>query len=256
MKLVTWNVNGLRASWDKGFTEFVSSAQPDIICLQETKVLPDQIDLSGLEGYAATFNPAVKKGYSGTLILSKVAPRCSTAGIRIPEHDQEGRVQTMEFAELYLVNCYTPNSQRELARLDYRMQWDAAFRNYLAGLAKPKPVLFCGDLNVSHQEIDLANPKSNRRNAGFTDEERAGFSALLEAGFVDVFRNFDPSPGKYTWWTYRGDARDRNIGWRLDYWLASASLLPHLSKCTILPNIMGSDHCPVMLEIKPSLKFS
>ena len=255
MKLVTWNVNGLRAAMDKGFRDFVAEVQPDILCLQETKVLPEQIDLTHLDGYVAAFNPAEKKGYSGTLVLTKVKPKGIQPGLGIAEHDREGRVQTVEFEGCYVVNCYTPNSQRELARLPYRQQWDVIFREHLAGLATKKPVLFCGDLNVSHKEIDLANPRSNRMNAGFTDQEREGFSKLLEAGFVDVFREFDPSPGRYTWWTYRGDARERNIGWRLDYWGASTALRPHLVNCTILPHIMGSDHCPVLLETGPGLQF-
>ena len=255
MKLVTWNVNGLRASMDKGFADLVHSRQPDILCLQETKVLPEQIDLSPFSDYQIFFNPAEKKGYSGTMLLTKVPPLSVTTGIGTPEHDQEGRVQTAEFSHLFLVNCYTPNSQRELARLPYRQQWDAHFRQYLLHLASKKPVLFCGDLNVSHQEIDLANPRSNRFNPGFSQEERDGFSSLLDAGFLDVFRAFDPSPGRYTWWTYRGDARAKNIGWRLDYWGATPSLRPHLTDCHILPHILGSDHCPVWLETHPDLKF-
>ena len=255
MKLVTWNVNGLRASMDKGFAQLVRDRQPDILCLQETKVLPEQIDLSAFSDYQIFFNPAEKKGYSGTMILTKTPPLAVANGINLPEHDLEGRVQTAEFADLFLVNCYTPNSQRELLRLGYRQRWDVAFRDYLKSLERRKPVLFCGDLNVSHQEIDLANPRSNRFNAGFTDEERAGFTALLDAGFVDVFRHFDPSPGRYTWWTYRGDARERNIGWRLDYWGASHTLRPHLKACHIQPEVMGSDHCPVWLEVDAAIKF-
>jgi exodeoxyribonuclease III len=255
MKLVTWNVNGLRAALDKGFNEFVNEYQPDILCLQESKVLPEQIDLTHLKDYEIWYNPAQKKGYSGTMLLTKIKPQQVTTGFQLVEHDGEGRVITAEFADCWVVNCYTPNSQRELLRLDYRMIWDRVFRDYLQGLARSKPVLFCGDLNVSHQEIDLANPRSNRMNAGFTDQERAGFTDLLSSGFLDVFRMFDPSPGKYTWWTYRSDARERNIGWRLDYWGASEILRPHLKSCTILPHILGSDHCPVLLETKPTLKF-
>jgi len=255
MKLVTWNVNGLRACMDKGFADFVAETDPDVICLQETKVLPEQIDLGHLSHYQVFFNPAEKKGYSGTMILSKVAPRAVVNGIGHPEHDQEGRVQTAEYAEVFVVNVYTPNSQRELLRLDYRQRWDVAFRKHLQALAQRKPVLFCGDLNVSHQEIDLANPRSNRMNAGFSDEERAGFSSLLEAGFVDVFREFDPAPGRYTWWTYRGDARAKNVGWRLDYWGASTAVRPHLMSCVIRPEILGSDHCPVVLEVGSGVKF-
>jgi exodeoxyribonuclease-3 len=255
MKLVTWNVNGLRACMDKGFADFVAEVDPDVICLQETKVLPEQIDLSHLPHYDIHFNPAEKKGYSGTMVLSKIKPISVEIGIGAMEHDQEGRVQTVEYADAYVVNVYTPNSQRELLRLDYRQRWDAAFRQHLVTLAKRKPVLFCGDLNVSHKEIDLANPRSNRMNAGFTDEERAGFTSLLEAGFVDVFRMFDPSPGRYTWWTYRGDARAKNVGWRLDYWGASVGMSPHLQSCTIRPDVLGSDHCPVILELAPTVKF-
>jgi exodeoxyribonuclease III len=255
MKLVTWNVNGLRACMDKGFANFVAEVDPDVICLQETQVLPEQIDLSHLPHYDIHFNPAEKKGYSGTMILSKIKPLRVDNGIGQIEHDLEGRVQTAEYAGLYIVNVYTPNSQRELLRLDYRQRWDAAFREHLTALVARKPVLFCGDLNVSHQEIDLANPRSNRMNAGFTDEERAGFSALLEAGFVDVFREFDRSPGKYTWWTYRGDARAKNVGWRLDYWGASESLRPHLQSCVIRPDVFGSDHCPVVMEIDAGVAF-
>ena len=255
MKLVTWNVNGLRASMDKGFADLVRTRQPDILCLQETKVLPEQIDLSAFSDYQIFFNPAEKKGYSGTMILTKVPPLSVTTGMNLPEHDREGRVQTAEFADLFLVNCYTPNSQRELARLAYRQRWDAHFRDYLLALATKKPVLFCGDLNVAHQEIDLANPRSNRFNPGFSDEERAGFTTLLEAGFLDIFRTFDPAPERYTWWSYRSDARARNIGWRIDYWASSPSLQPHLKDCHILPHILGSDHCPVWLETHPDLKF-
>ncbi len=256
MKLVTWNVNGLRAAMDKGFADFVEETDPEVICLQETKVLPAQIDLTHLSQYRSiTFNPAEKKGYSGTMILSKIPPQRITLGLGWPEHDQEGRVVTAEYAEVFVVNVYTPNSKRELLRLGYRQRWDVAFRQHLSTLAERKPVLFCGDLNVSHTEIDLANPRSNRMNAGFTDEERAGFSALLAAGFVDVFREFDKFPGRYTWWTYRGDARAQNVGWRLDYWGASAALKPHLKACEIRPDILGSDHCPVVLELGPGLKF-
>lgn len=255
MKLATWNVNGLRSILGKGFAEFVAAEKPDVLCLQETKVDPTQLDLSCLADYHSYFHPAEKKGYSGTALFAKSRPLSYTAGIIEAQHNGEGRVQTAEFAHCYVVNCYTPNSQRGLTRLPYRMEWDAAFRGYLSQLAKSKPVLFCGDLNVAHREIDLANPKSNRMNAGFTDEERTGFTQLLDAGFVDAFRVFDQRPGQYTWWTYRGDARDRNIGWRLDYWGASTSLVPHLKSCSHLPHIKGSDHCPVILETKPSLKW-
>ncbi len=255
MKLVTWNVNGLRACMDKGFADFVAEVDPDVICLQETKVLPEQIDLCHLPHYDIHFNPAEKKGYSGTMVLSKIKPISVEIGIGAMEHDQEGRVQTVEYADHFVVNVYTPNSQRELLRLSYRQRWDAAFRQHLVTLAQRKPVLFCGDLNVSHQEIDLANPRSNRMNAGFTDEERAGFTALLEAGFVDAFREFDKSPGRYTWWTYRGDARAKNVGWRLDYWGVSSLLKPKLKACHLRPDVLGSDHCPVILELDASVKL-
>lgn len=257
MKLVTWNVNGLRAVLEKGFSAFVARENPDIICLQEVKALEDQADLREFveAGYQVIFNSAEKKGYSGTAILTKVLPKSISRGFGIDEHDKEGRIISLEFEGVHVVTCYTPNSQRELVRLPYRQTWDEVFRNYLKSLEATKPVLWCGDLNVAHQEIDLANPKSNRMNAGFTDQERAGFSQLLEAGFLDVFRVFDQSPGRYTWWTYRMNAREKNIGWRLDYWGASESLRPHLVNCWILPEVLGSDHCPVMLETGPNLAF-
>jgi exodeoxyribonuclease-3 len=257
MKLVTWNVNGLRAVLEKGFGAFVAREAPDIICLQEVKAMQEQADLRELvaAGYHVVFYSAEKKGYSGTAILTKVEPLTISKGMGLAEHDNEGRIITLEFAGVHVVTCYTPNSQRELVRLPYRQTWDEAFRNYLLSLQAKKPVLWCGDLNVAHKEIDLANPKSNRMNAGFTDQERDGFSKLLEAGFLDVFREFDPSPHRYTWWTFRMNAREKNIGWRLDYWGASASLREHLVNCWILPDVMGSDHCPVVLETGPGLLF-
>jgi exodeoxyribonuclease-3 len=255
MKLATWNVNGLKSVLAKGFRRLIDEEDPDIICLQETKVQPDQVDLSGYDGYERMFHPAEKKGYSGTAIFTRVRPKSASHGIGDKKHDREGRVLTLEFAGCHLVNCYTPNSQRGLTRLDYRMEWDKAFRQFASHLAKSKPVLLCGDFNVAHAEIDLANPRSNRRNAGFTEEERAGFSALLEAGFLDCFRLFDASPGRYTWWTYRGTARQKNVGWRIDYWCASSALRDKLAACRILPHLTGSDHCPVVLETKPALKF-
>jgi exodeoxyribonuclease-3 len=212
--------------------------------------MQDQVDLSFFSSHQAVWNSAVKKGYSGTCVLSRIPWISETIGMGIPEHDQEGRVITTEFADFYIVTVYTPNSQGELARLPYRLSWDAAFRAFLKKLEAHKPVLCCGDLNVSHQEIDLANPKSNRMNPGFSDEERASFTAHLEAGFVDAFRVFDQSPGRYTWWTQRTpDARAKNIGWRLDYWLTSENLRPALKSCTIRDDIHGSDHCPVELVI-------
>ena len=250
MKLTTWNVNGIRASLNKGLREYLLGCAADVICLQETKAMQEQVDLSFFTGYDAVWNSAAKKGYSGTCILSRVPWQSEIIGMGIPEHDKEGRVITTEFPDFYVVTVYTPNSQAELARLSYRLNWDAAFRAYLKKLESKKPVLCCGDLNVSHQEIDLANPKSNRMNPGFSDAERASFTEHLEAGFLDVFREFDPGPGRYTWWTQRTpDARAKNIGWRLDYWLASSALKPALKSCTIRDDIHGSDHCPVEMVI-------
>jgi exodeoxyribonuclease III len=251
LKLVTWNVNGLRSVLDKTLPDFIQTHQPDVLCLQETKVQPETIcDHLCFQGYQPYFYPAEQKGYSGTAIFTKVAPQRVSRGIGHPEHDQEGRVLTAEFPGFTIVNVYTPNSQRELARLDYRLQWDTLFREYLGACAAQQPVLFCGDLNVAHQEIDLANPKSNRRNAGFTDEERQGLTATLESGFVDAFRHFHPDrTGAYSWWTYRMNARAKNVGWRLDYWCCSPSLLPRVRRVEILAEIGGSDHCPVLLEL-------
>lgn len=251
MKLTTWNVNGIRAAMDKGLRDYLRTCDADVICLQETKAQPDQCDVSWLTGYQAIWNSAVKKGYSGTLVLTRQPALAQCSGLGIAEHDTEGRVITVEFADFHLVNVYTPNSQAELARLPYRLQWDDAFRKHLKKLEKTKPVLVCGDLNCAHKEIDLANPKSNRMNPGFSDEERASFSRYMEEGILDVFREFDPSPGRYTWWTMRtgGSAREKNIGWRLDYWLASAALRPALRSCTIRTDIYGSDHCPVETEL-------
>jgi exodeoxyribonuclease-3 len=250
MKLSTWNVNGIRASLNKGLREYLLGSDADVICLQETKAMQEQVDLSFLQGYSAVWNSAEKKGYSGTCILSRVPWKSEIIGMGIAEHDREGRVITTEFPDFFLVTVYTPNSQAELARLPYRLQWDAAFRGFLKELERKKPVLCCGDLNVSHQEIDLANPKSNRMNPGFSDAERASFTEHLEAGFVDVFREFDKSPGRYTWWTQRTpDARAKNIGWRLDYWLASDALRPALKACKIRDDIHGSDHCPVEVVV-------
>lgn len=251
MKLSTWNVNGIRSALGKGLREYLLNGDCDVICLQETKAERGQADLLWLKGYEEVWNSAEKKGYSGTCILTRAPFLGATNGIGTPEHDREGRVITMEFPAFYLVNVYTPNSQAELARLPYRMTWDEAFRRHLKKLEKKKPVLVCGDLNCAHEEIDLANPKSNRKNAGFSDDERASFSQHLAAGFIDVFRHFDPSPGRYTWWTMRtgGTAREKNIGWRIDYWLASEALRKKLKSCTIRTDIYGSDHCPVELEL-------
>jgi exodeoxyribonuclease-3 len=250
MKLSTWNVNGIRASLNKGLREYLLGCDADVICLQETKAMQEQVDLSFFTGYDAVWNSAEKKGYSGTCILSRLPWESEIIGMGIPEHDKEGRVITTEFPDFYVVTVYTPNSQAELARLPYRLSWDAAFRAYLKKLESKKPVLCCGDLNVSHQEIDLANPKSNRMNPGFSDAERASFTEHLEAGFLDVFREFDKGPGRYTWWTQRTpDARAKNIGWRLDYWLASSALKPALKSCTIRDDVHGSDHCPVEIVV-------
>jgi exodeoxyribonuclease III len=251
MKLVSWNVNGIRAVLKKGFLDYMAAVDADVICLQETKCHPGDVQhVAWTSGYATTWASAVKKGYSGTVIFSRVPPKSVTTGIGHADHDQEGRVVTAEFADFFLVNVYQPNSQRGLTRLEYRTQsWDPAFLAYLKKLEKKKPVIFCGDLNVAHQEIDLKNPKSNRRNAGFTDEERANFSTLLASGFVDTFREFEKGPDHYTWWSQMMNCRARNIGWRVDYFVASAKLKPALRRAWISPEVMGSDHCPVGLEI-------
>ena len=252
MKLISWNVNGVRASAKKGLLEFMRKARADVICLQETKASPqDLTHLAWPRGYEVFWNSAEKKGYSGTAIFTRVKPRNLSLGIGIAEHDREGRVITAEFDDFTLVNVYQPNSQRGLLRLKYRTEsWDADFLAYLQRLNGSKPVLFCGDLNVAHAEIDLANPKSNRRNAGFTDEERQNFSRLLEAGYVDTFREFEKRGGHYTWWSQFADCRKRNIGWRVDYFVASERLRPSLKRAWILPDVMGSDHCPVALELR------
>jgi exodeoxyribonuclease-3 len=250
MKLISWNVNGLRACVQKGFLDFFNEADADILCLQETKMQAGQLDLE-LEGYYQYYNYAVKKGYSGTAVFTKKEPIHVTYGMGIEEHDQEGRVITCEFEDFYFVTVYTPNSQAELARLSYRMKWEDDFRGYLVGLDKKKPVIVTGDLNVAHKEIDLKNPKTNRRNAGFTDEERGKFTDLLEAGFVDTFRHFYPDEvGAYSWWSYRFQARDRNIGWRIDYFCVSERFLDRLEDARILSEVLGSDHCPVELLLK------
>lgn len=249
MKLASWNVNGIRSIVGKGFYDFVKSVDADIICLQETKASPDQIDLD-LPGYPYHYwDVAEKKGYSGTAVFSKIEPISFKAGVPFDEHSKEGRVCTLEFKDFFLVNVYVPNSQRELTRLEYRTErWDRDFRAYLKKLEKKKPVVFCGDLNVAHTEIDLANPKSNQRNAGFTIEERTSFTKFIDSGFVDTFRHFTKEGGHYTWWSYMGQARAKNVGWRIDYFLVSASLMPKVEKSYILPDVMGSDHAPVVLE--------
>jgi exodeoxyribonuclease-3 len=249
MKLVSWNVNGLRACLSKGFIEFFTEIDADIFCVQETKMQEGQVEIN-FSGYEKYWNFAVKKGYSGTAVFTRIKPISVAYGMNNAEHDQEGRLITLEFDEFFLVNVYTPNSQRELARLDYRMKWEDDFRAYLQQLDKTKPVIVCGDINVAHQEIDLKNPKTNKRNAGFTDEERGKFTELLEGGFTDSFRLLYPDKEQaYTWWSYMMGARARNIGWRIDYFLISNRLREHVKDAVIYPDIMGSDHCPVGLQI-------
>jgi len=251
MKLVSWNVNGIRASMEKGFRDLITTETPDIVCLQETKAHPDQVNLLWAEplGYHKSWNCAKKKGYSGTSIWSREKPEKVELGLGIEEHDQEGRVITATYDDFHLVNVYTPNSQRGLKRLEYRQVWDEAFLDHVKKLDRRKPVVFCGDLNCAHTEIDLANPKTNKKNAGFTLEERAGLDAMAAAGFVDSFRHFDEGPENYSWWTYRANARERNIGWRLDYFWVSEKLIDQVSEATIRPDVFGSDHCPVEITI-------
>jgi exodeoxyribonuclease-3 len=250
VKLLSWNVNGLRAVLRKNFLEYLDAERPDILCLQETKCAPADVEPLWPARYQAHWAAAEKKGYSGTAIFTRHAPRKVSTGIGRAEHDREGRVVTAEFEDFFLVNVYVPNSQRGLTRLAYRQQWDKDFLGYLKQLERHKPVVFCGDLNVAHTEIDLANPKANVKNHGFTPEERAGFTALVESGFVDTFREFEKSGGHYTWWSQMSNARARNIGWRLDYFLVSAALRPRLKKAFIQPQVTGSDHCPVGIELK------
>lgn len=248
--LLSWNVNGLRSIATKGFLQFAAEHGADVICLQETKCQADQVDFD-LPGYQLYLNCAEKKGYSGTAIYSRTEPLSVSYGMGLPAHDTEGRIVTCEYEHYYLVNVYTPNAQRTLDRLPYReKEWDPAFLRYLKALEKKKPVVFCGDLNVAHTDIDLANPKSNKKNAGFTPEERAGFQKLIDAGFVDAFREFEKGPGHYTWWSQRPGVRQKNIGWRIDYFLLSKALRPNLKAAKILKDVMGSDHCPVTLELK------
>ncbi|MGA1205937.1 MAG: exodeoxyribonuclease III [Opitutales bacterium] len=251
MKLVSWNVNGLRAVLQKGLDAYLAEEQADVYCFQEIKALPEQVDWCLPDGYQAFWNPAQRKGYSGTLTLSRIEPLSYTEGIGCPEGDAEGRAQSLEFDQFHLVNVYTPNAKGDLSRLDYRTRvWDYLFRKHCCRLAESKPVVFCGDLNVAHQEIDLANPGSNRNNAGFTDEERAAFTSHLEAGFIDTFRHFNQDPGQYSWWSFRSGARSRNVGWRLDYFCASTSLKDRLEDAFIRQGVVGSDHCPVGLVLK------
>lgn len=250
MKLITWNVNGLRAVINKGFADFFIRNNADIFCIQETKMQEGQLDIQ-FDGYQKYFNSALKKGYSGTAIFTKKKPEQITYGIGIEEHDTEGRVITLEYKTFYMVNVYTPNSQRELTRLEYRMKWEDAFRNYLKNLDKNKPVIMCGDLNVAHEEIDLKNPKQNRRSAGFTDEEREKMTQLLQNGFIDTYRYLYPEETDcYTWWSYMMKAREKNIGWRIDYFIVSERLKDKIQDVKIHSQVMGSDHCPVELDIQ------
>ncbi|MEL4011716.1 MULTISPECIES: exodeoxyribonuclease III [Bacillus amyloliquefaciens group] len=250
MKLISWNVNGLRAVMKKiDINTYVQETEADILCLQETKVQDGQVSLQP-EGYHAYWNYAVKKGYSGTAVFSKEKPLHVFYGLGIDDHDQEGRVITLEFENVFVVNCYTPNAKRGLERIDYRLQWEADFKDYLQKLDRKKPVILCGDLNVAHREIDLKNPKANRKNAGFSEQEREAFSALLNAGFTDTFRYLYPDrEGAYSWWSYRTNAREKNIGWRLDYVIVSDRLKPRISEAAICADIMGSDHCPVEMTV-------
>lgn len=250
MKLISWNVNGLRAVLKKGFEDFFKEVDADIFCVQETKMQEGQIENFELKGYTQYWNSAIKKGYSGTAIFTKQQPKNVTYGIGIEEHDREGRVITLEFDTFYLVNVYTPNSKRELERLDYRMVWEDEIRNYLTKLNQDKPVIMCGDLNVAHEEIDLKNPKTNRRNAGFTDEERGKMTKLLQGGFTDTFRFVYPEKIAYTWWSYMGHARQKDVGWRIDYFIVSNDVKEHIKDAYIYKDVYGSDHCPVGLEIQ------
>jgi exodeoxyribonuclease-3 len=249
VKLVSWNVNGLRAVLRKNFLEFLEQETPDILCLQETRAGPNDVEQLWPGHYTTYWNTAEKKGYSGTAIFTRSRPIAIHQGIGHQQHDREGRVLTAEFADFFLVNVYVPNSQRALTRLAYRQVWDRDFLRHLRQLNKRKPVVFCGDLNVAHTEIDLANPKANLKNHGFTPEERTGFSSIVKAGFLDTFREFEPGGGHYTWWSPLAGARSRNVGWRLDYFLISAALRPRLRSAFIRPSVLGSDHCPVGIEL-------
>ncbi|WP_204936757.1 exodeoxyribonuclease III [Methanococcus maripaludis] len=244
MKMLSWNVNGIRACLKNGFMDFLERESPDIMCIQETKVQSGQVQL-GLDGYFQYWNYAERKGYSGTAIFTKIKPNNVILGMENSEHNNEGRVITLEFDEYYLVNVYTPNSQRGLTRLEYRQKWDEDFLGYIKTLETKKPVVFCGDLNVAHKEIDLKNPKTNVKNAGFTPEERSGFDNIVNSGFLDTFREFNKEPDNYSWWSYRFSARAKNIGWRIDYFCISKILRDNLKDAFIMPEVMGSDHCPV-----------
>ena len=251
MKLISWNVNGIRSAMDKGFRDLVESEQPDMLCLQETKAQAEQVDTGWAHelGYHQVWNSAEKKGYSGTAIWSLTVPKKESLGIGVAEHDKEGRVVTATFDDFHLVSVYVPNSQRGLKRLDYRMEWDEAFLEYVKKLNRRKPVIFCGDLNCAHTEIDLRNPKPNRKNAGFTEQERAGLDRVVEAGFIDSFRHFEDGPDHYSWWTYRNNARERNIGWRIDYFFVAKKFIDRVEGARIRQDIFGSDHCPVELTL-------
>ena len=249
MKLISWNVNGIRACLNKGFLDFFNSENADIFCLQETKCQEGQVELE-IDGYTSYWNSAEKKGYSGTAVFTKNKPLKVTYGIGKEEHDKEGRIITLEFEKFYLVTNYTPNAKRELERLDYRMIWEDEIRKYLLKLNKTKPVIMCGDLNVAHEEIDLKNPKTNRGNAGFTDEERGKMTELLNAGFVDSYRYLYPEKIEYSWWSYMGHAREKNIGWRIDYFITSKDIEKNIKEAKIYTQILGSDHCPIGLEIE------
>ncbi|MBN2297924.1 MAG: exodeoxyribonuclease III [Deltaproteobacteria bacterium] len=251
MKMISWNVNGIRAAIKNGFLDTMADINPEILCLQETRVHKEQVSID-LPEYRTYWYSAGKKGYSGTAVFSKIEPRTVTYGLGIPEHDNEGRVITLEFDDFYLVNVYTPNSQHELVRLEYRQLWDSEFLAFVKRLEETRPVVFCGDLNVAHKEIDLKNPKGNEKNPGFTIEERTDFDRYIESGFIDTFREFNQEPGNYTWWSYRFNARARNIGWRIDYFCISALLRPRLKDAFILKDVTGSDHCPVGIILNGS----
>ena len=255
IKLISWNVNGIRSVIKKGFKDFIAEENPDVLCLQETKVDPSEFELT-IPDYNIYWNSPKRKGYSGTALFSKVKPLQSSLGLNIDQHDNEGRMITAEFSDFYLVNVYTPNSKRDLSRLGYRQEWDRDFLAYLKRLERKKPVVFCGDLNVAHREIDLTNPKSNEKNHGFTPQERAGFDKIVEAGFIDTFRELHDEGGHYTWWSQMNHCRKRNIGWRIDYFCISSSLRPQLNDAYILPQVMGSDHCPVVLLLNAQLTGS
>ena len=251
MKLISWNVAGFRAVLKKGFDKFFKEIDADVFCIQESKVLPEQFEYLP-DGYEMYLNPAERKGYSGTLVYSRIKPLNVTYGMGIDEHDHEGRIITLEFKEFFLVTEYVPNVKRDLSRLDYRMQWEDDFRKYLKGLEKKKPVVVCGDLNVAHNEIDIKNAKQNIGNAGFTYEERGKFTELLDSGFIDTFRYYNKDVEKYSWWSYMGSAREKNIGWRIDYFVVSKDIIGKISNTEIYDNVMGSDHCPIGIEIKMS----